>query len=120
MKKFVLRTALFVGVLSLCIIGATGIPPASASAVLEVDPQEGSPGDTLVFKGSGFEDGERVQVALLDSDVPYIFGLEKAENGSFTMEPKGGIPEALDGSGSYEVEALGDQGTTAKATLTIN
>ncbi len=120
MKKLVLGAALFVGVLSLCLAGTAGINPAYASAVLEVDPSEGSPGDSLVIKGADFEDGETVQVSLLDSDVPYIFGQAEAEGGSFTLEPKGGIPKPLEGPGTYEVNALGDQGTTAEATLMIN
>jgi hypothetical protein len=124
-KRNTLALAMVVVLVAVFCTGA-GIASAAKDAVLVIVPEEGVPGDKLVFVGCGFEKGEKVRVILNDGDVPYAFGVAGTggvvtvkENGTFVLQPRGGIPKVMSGAGTYVVEAIGDRGTKATAELKV-
>ncbi|MBO8154403.1 hypothetical protein [Thermovirga sp.] len=116
---------IFAVIIAVYCIGGMTIAIAG-EAKLVINPSEGKPGDKIVFMGSGFQAEEKIRVILNDGDVPYVFGavgtggiVVAKDDGTFILEPRGGIPKAISGPGTYVIEAIGDKGTKATAELKI-
>ena len=100
-----------------CLISA---PPADAAS-LTIKPNSGKVKAKLEFIGAGFKSGEGIEILMVLDDVPTDLGrkpmIKKADDsGAFTF--KGNIPRTAP-PGKHTIEAVGDQGTVAEATLEV-
>ncbi|MCF7935190.1 MAG: hypothetical protein K9L28_02440 [Synergistales bacterium] len=109
-----------------CVTLLFGTAFAADAPTIKVDPPEGTPGTKLVFTGTGFNAGEKVRVIMDVGDVNYSFGeagtggiVEADSDGSFVLEPRGGIPKVYIDPGTYTITAVGEQGSKATTSLTV-
>ena len=91
------------------------------SASLTIKPDSGAPTGAVAFIGAGFKPGEGIELIMVLDDVPTELGskpmIKKADDsGAFTF--KGNIPRTAT-PGMHKIEAIGDQGTVAEATLNV-
>ena len=111
-------------VLSFCLfllgcLAATDSGKKAASLV--ITPSSGAPSSAIEFIGSGFKPGEGIEIIMVVDGVPTDLGrkpmIKKAdESGAFKF--KGNIPRNA-APGLNKVEAVGDKGTVAEATLEV-
>ena len=110
-----------------CLFAIMGPAFAEKSApTLVVNPMSGKALTKLVFYGSGFLPDEKVRVIMEFDDVPYAFGtvgsggvITVNGNGTFKLEPRGGIPKQYIEPGIYTIQAIGDKGSYATHPLEI-